>query len=356
MANANRPIIPVEEQFKIMADTAPVMIWIANVDKLCYYFNAGWLKFTGRTMEEEFGNGWAEGVHPEDLQRCLDIYVNSFDARQEFRMEYRLKRHDGEYRWLLDNGVPRYAPDGTFAGYIGSCIDIDDLIHAEKAKDDFISAASHELKTPVTAIKVYAQLLEKFFQANDFSKEKGFTLSISNQVRKLMKLIEGLLDLSKIQAGKLITLQKEKTDFNALVKEEVNNLRLKHPAYHFAITGNAAEPVYLDKDRIGQVLTNLLDNAVKYSPLQRNIELGYQQDPDGKLTVSVKDFGIGIDKEHLNKVFKRFYRVNNNDAKTFPGLGIGLFITSEIVNAHDGMIFVTSEIGHGTVFTFSLGV
>ncbi|HEY9691170.1 MAG TPA: PAS domain S-box protein [Oculatellaceae cyanobacterium] len=116
-----------EERFRIMADTAPVLIWMSGLDKLCYYFNKPWLDFTGRTLEEDLGNGWLEIVHPEDLQRCLDTYTNSFDARQEFQMEYRLKRFDGEYRWLLDKGIPRFLPDGTFIGYIGSCADISDV-------------------------------------------------------------------------------------------------------------------------------------------------------------------------------------------------------------------------------------
>jgi len=136
---SKQPIIPVEEQFAIMADNAPVLIWIAGTDKLCYFFNAGWLKFTGRTMEQECGNGWAEGVHPDDLKRCLDIYITSFDARQEFKMEYRLRRYDGVYQWLLDNGVPRYSTDGTFAGYIGSCMIIDELLESDRLKKDFVS-------------------------------------------------------------------------------------------------------------------------------------------------------------------------------------------------------------------------
>ena len=120
-----------EERFRLMADTAPVLIWRAGTDKLCDFFNRPWLEFTGRTFEGELGDAWVAGVHPEDLDRCLSIYTSSFDARRPFRVEYRLRRADGEYRWLLGSGVPRYGPDGSFAGYIGSCLDITDRRQAE---------------------------------------------------------------------------------------------------------------------------------------------------------------------------------------------------------------------------------
>jgi two-component system, LuxR family, sensor kinase FixL len=121
-----------EERFRTVANAAPVMIWMSGPDKLCTFFNKGWLEFTGRSLEQELGKGWAEGVHPEDLDRCLDVYENSFNAREFFTMEYRLRRSDGEYRWVLDSGTARFAPDGAFLGYIGSCIDITDRKGAEE--------------------------------------------------------------------------------------------------------------------------------------------------------------------------------------------------------------------------------
>jgi len=122
-----------EARFRLMADAAPVLIWMSDTDKLCYYFNLPWLNFTGRTIEQERGNGWAEGVHPDDFDRCLGTYVAAFDARQPFKMEYRLKRFDGIYRWVMDEAVPRYGLEGEFLGYIGSCVDIEDHKQAEEA-------------------------------------------------------------------------------------------------------------------------------------------------------------------------------------------------------------------------------
>jgi PAS domain S-box-containing protein len=121
-----------EQRFRLVADAAPVLIWMSGIDKLCTYFNKPWLDFTGRPLAEELGNGWASGVHPDDFQRCLNTYTQSFDQREKFGMEYRLRRHDGEYRWIFDIGVPRYRQQGSFGGYIGSCVDITERKQAEQ--------------------------------------------------------------------------------------------------------------------------------------------------------------------------------------------------------------------------------
>jgi PAS domain S-box-containing protein len=122
-----------EQRFRSVADTAPVLIWMSDTNKRCTYFNQPWLAFTGRTIEQELGNGWAEAVHPDDLQSCRDTYIRSFERREKFRMEYRLRRYDGEYRWILDMGEPRFNPDNSFAGYIGSAVDVTERKRAEEA-------------------------------------------------------------------------------------------------------------------------------------------------------------------------------------------------------------------------------
>jgi PAS domain S-box-containing protein len=123
---AERALRESEQRYRTVTDAAPLLVWMAGTDKLCYYFNKGWLDFVGRTLEQEAGNGWSENVHPEDFDRCLQIYVSNFDARRPFEMEYRLRHHSGQYRWIFDRGVPRYASDGSFEGYVGGCLDIHD--------------------------------------------------------------------------------------------------------------------------------------------------------------------------------------------------------------------------------------
>ncbi len=151
------PLSESEALFRLLTDTAPIMVWMSGPDKLCYYFNQPWLSFTGRSPEQEMGNGWAEGIHPDDLESCLSTYTTASDAHQPFEMDYRLQRHDGEYRWILDIGTPRFAPDGDFLGYIGSCLDITDrkLAEAEVTKlNQSLNRQVQELQTLLDVIPI----------------------------------------------------------------------------------------------------------------------------------------------------------------------------------------------------------
>jgi PAS domain S-box-containing protein len=147
-----------EKRFRLVADHAPVLIWMSGTDKLCTYFNKPWLDFTGRSLQQELGNGWAEGVHRDDFQKCLDTYTGSFESRQDFQMEYRLRRHDGEYRWIFDVGVPRYSSDGSFAGYIGSCIDVTE----RKQSEQILQETNQALETQTAELQSREELLKIF--------------------------------------------------------------------------------------------------------------------------------------------------------------------------------------------------
>lgn len=169
-----------DEHFHTMADCAPVLIWVSGTDKLCTWFNRQWLEFVGRTMEQELGNGWSENIHPDDFDRCLKIYTTSFDARQPFRMEYRLRRHDGAWRWFVDQGVPRYGPSQEFTGYIGSCIDITERKEAEehlqesrKEINDLKTALDEHAIVAITDQKgIISYVNDKFCAISKYSREE----------------------------------------------------------------------------------------------------------------------------------------------------------------------------------------
>ncbi len=341
-----------ENRFRILADTSPVLIWMADQSKECIYFNKMWLDFTGRTLEHEKGYGWAEGVHPDDYASCLEQYVAAFDQHLPFTMEYRLLRSDGIYRWILDTGSPRFAPDDTFLGYIGSCVDITERKEFETRKDEFVALLSHELKTPITSLKGFTQILQRRFKEHDDGQALQFLARMNKQLGKLSVLINDLLEISKMQRETL-PLHYEDFDLKSLIQEIVENLQAPTLTHQIIFESSASVFVHADRDRIGQVLLNILNNAVKYSPQADKIVLHMTIDQQN-VTVSVQDFGIGIAAPHQQSIFERFYRVPDPIEKTFPGLGIGLYISREIIQRHHGRIWVEGEKGEGSTFNFTL--
>jgi len=356
-----------ETRFKNMADAAPVLLWMSRGDGLCTFFNQTWLDFTGRSLEEEWGVGWAEGVHFEDFQRCIDTYVDAFNRRAVFEMEYRLRRADGEYRWILDRGTPRYTPDGTFAGYIGSCVDITerkqleiDLRKAVKVRDEFLSIASHELRTPLTSLKLRAERLSqnaaRAAAAADPLEPDGGRMARDaevalTQVRHLVRMVDVLLDVSRLTEGPL-TLDRAELEVGPLVAGVADQMKEPATSAGSAIRIDIRRTAVArwDRFRIEQVVTNLLSNAIKYGagkPVDVVVE-GH----NGSARIVVTDRGPGIDAEHHGGLFERFARFA--PARHYGGFGLGLWIARVIVEAHGGTIAVDSRVGEGASFTVDL--
>jgi signal transduction histidine kinase len=230
----------------------------------------------------------------------------------------------------------------------------DELQDAVKKRDEFISIASHELKTPLTTIKAYVQLLDREIAADD--PTRLYVERTLIHIRKLDNLIVDLLDLSKIESGKL-KFNKKVFPFETILCNAVEMIRQTYPDYEIGIDQQDKSDIrlYGDETRIEQVIINYLTNAVKYSPEKKKIRIGTDIRPDGRLLVRVQDFGIGIRKEDQSNVFGKFYRVEDS-AGRFQGLGIGLYICAEILRRHDGEYGVESEPGQGSVFYFSIPI
>ena len=231
------------------------------------------------------------------------------------------------------------------------------LNEADKLKSDFIKMASHELKTPVTSIKGYTQLLLSALKEDENKVSplliRSSLISVDKQITRLTRLMSELLDLSKIETGMLV-LSNELFNLNELVIETVQDILYTNSKHNINVFHDFECDVYGDKDRIGQVLINFLTNAIKYSPNSDKVEVWIRQSEKNWVSVSVKDFGIGIDEKDHEKIFERFYRAGGKEEQTFPGFGIGLFIAKEIIQRHGGSIGLTSEKGKGSVFTFTL--
>ena len=219
-------------------------------------------------------------------------------------------------------------------------------------RDEFISIASHELRTPVTSLKLYIQVLQKQLNLKGEESLARSLAKMDAQLNKLTLLIEDLLNVSRIEHGKLEFCE-DWFDLNEVVNETVEQIQTTTSKHRIRVEGRISQPVWGDKDRIGQVLTNLLTNAVKFSPQAEEIIVQLSTISDAVI-VSVQDFGIGIEKGHLNHIFDRFHRVSDPEEKTYPGLGIGLYIAREIIQRHGGMLTVESKKGEGSLFSFTL--
>jgi len=325
-------------------ESIPQIAFTTRADGRIEFVNQQWLKYA--PSRQEF-----PPTHPDDDTNLERQWEKTVASGQALELEVRIHRTDSEeYRFHLLRAIPIREGD-TIIKWVGTFTDIEDQKQAIKKKDEFISIASHELKTPLTTIKAYAQLLDRAIEGAD--PNKMFVERALAQIRKLDDLIVDLLDLSKIESGKL-KFNKKNFDFNSTLSNAIEMIRQTYPEYRIVQKGEANVQLYGDEMRIEQVLINYLTNAVKYSPdfWEIHIEIEVRSN---RLFVKVRDFGIGIRKDHQPNIFHKFYRVEES-ANRFQGLGIGLYICAEIIRRHEGEYGVESEPGQGASFYFSVPV
>lgn len=363
-----------EQRFRSLADTAPVLIWIAGPDKLFSYFNKPWLEFTGRTMEQELGTGWTKGVHADDLSKYQQSYEAAFIERKPFSMEYRLRRNDGAYRWVVDKGIPRFSPAGDFQGYIGTCIDIDEmkqanelvlantklknqqaqLLAVNRTKDEFIALASHQLRTPATAVKQYTSLLMQEFAGPITAEQHKYLQVAYDSNERQLQIINDLLKTAQIDSSRYV-LEKEPQDIAKIIRNAAREVQTTFELRNqrVILTGVKKCLADVDANEFKLVLVNLLENASKYSYPDSDIGMALRV-LDKKIEVSVTDSGVGIKKSDSARIFDKFTRVDNELSDTVSGTGFGLYWVKRIIGLHGGTIKVESEVGKGSKFVIRL--
>ncbi len=352
-----------ETRFTILADATPVMIWMTDESNLTYYFNQTWLEFTGRKLEDEIGTGWFKNVHPDDrfvfseIKKLLTDNIN-------YSCEYRLKRHDGVYRHILEIGTPRFLADGSFGGYMGSCLDITEMKTAQielanqtkelqrsnEELEQFAYVASHDLQEPLRMVNSYVQLVKKRVEAKRTDGIEEFMEYAVDGVNRMQGLINDLLQYSRVN--------RKGNPFATVDMNEVLKIVMAHLANKVAENKAQVElsdlPILQgDSFQLIRLFQNLIENALKFKAegVIPVIKIAVEEKGDF-WQFSIKDNGIGIDQKFYNRIFVIFQRLH---ARTdYEGTGIGLAVCKKIVERHGGEIWIESETGKGSTFYFTI--
>jgi len=339
-----------EIKFKKLFNSSIIGVVVSRSADKIYEANDTFLRMVGYSREEfEQGKINIISLTPE---KWLEGNAKAIEELRHFgessTWEKEYIRKDGTLVPVLIGSTMLDAKEETILTFV---LDISERKELEQRKDDFISIASHELKTPITSMKVFTQILARRFEMKEDTQTLGLVNKVDIQLNKLIVLISDLLDVSRIHAGKL-ELRLEKFSITELAKEVVESL--EETTTHKIIIRNDHETMVLaDKERIGQVITNFLTNAIKYSPPHKDIIVKVTSDKKN-VSVGVQDFGIGISKDEKYKIFERFYQSKGSSSQTFPGLGMGLYICSEIIARHNGKITVESRKNRGSHFIFTI--
>ena len=344
-----------EAYFRNLSEETPFIVWRSDRDGKCVYLNQKWTELTGLSVKESLGHGFRKAMLIENMDAYRRNWHETLQTHSLYQEKFQLRTADGSYRWVFSQANPHYV-NSHFEGYVGSIVDITEQELSSQAikelsdkKDEFLSIASHELKTPLTSIKASIQLIARAISADN--RVSQFAVKASEQLVRLERLISDLLDVSKINSGRLV-YNNTVFYFREMLKEVVQSIQHTTPTHQIIIERSDKVILLGDRFRLEQVVYNFLSNAIKYSPEADRVIVNSQV-KENDLVVSVQDFGIGIAAENLKNAFDRYYRVDDT-AMRFQGLGLGLFISAEILKRHNGSFWIESEHGKGSTFFFSL--
>lgn len=359
-----------EKWFHNIANNAMVMIWSSSINKGFNYVNNTWLKFCGRSLQQELGLGWLDSVFEEDRNRVLLQYDEAFNRRVEFRTEYRLLHHDGTYRWVSHAGIPLYNADKTCIGYAGTCIDVNEqvlvyqelermvvertaelsaVLEREKEqniqKSRFVSIASHEFRTPLSTMLSSLGLMEQYLAMNDTVKVEKHVVRIKGSIKHMINILNDFLSLDKLEQG---SVQIEKSIFrlDTCLEETIEELQpMLKPAQSISYDYTGLHSIYSDEKMVHNVMLNLLSNAIKYSDEDIRVQVSVD---DQKIHISVADQGVGIPEAEQPSLFSKYFRASN--VGNVKGTGLGLNIVQRYIELLNGTIHFKSNPADGTTF------
>jgi PAS domain S-box-containing protein len=348
------PATPSPSEYAALVEHSPVLIWRSGEDACCDYFNDTWLRFTGRSLQEELGEGWTLGVHAEDRLRCVNVYRDHFRRVVPFELEYRLRRHDGAFRWILSRGVPLLEA-AEFRGFIVSGIDVHERHESALARETFLRMMAHELRTPLQAVQMFVEVMRRGAAAGEGCPPEMFD-RLEAQFGRFSRLVGDLAETGDAGGS---AMRNARLDLATLLRKlvAVRSGELQDAPgrrrHRLVFRGPDHAEMEGDQHRLEQVFRNVLDNALKFSPRGGAIEVELESS-DHAHRVTVRDEGVGIPAQELSMVSRRFFRASNAPRRNFPGIGLGLATAREIVEKHEGSLSVASEAGRGTEVTIVL--
>lgn len=353
---AKEAAIESENRLLLAAEATGLAIWDLSIPQTEFNFSPQLTAIFGHTPDSNISlSSIRNQVHPDDMQNIIIKSYHEALVTGDYAYEARIFWPDKSLHWIRVKGVVLYNDTKEPYRMLGTIVDVTENKRDEIRKNDFIAMASHELKTPLTSLKAYIQLLEtKLSGASDPFVKTALSKSI-NQVNKMTALVHSFLDLSRLEPGKL-QLKRTVFDINKLIEECINETRMITGTHALVFSPAGICNVNADREKIGQVVGNFISNAIKYSPKGSTVSIKCETADNSCVEISVTDEGIGIKPRDQEKIFQRFYRVDDNDKKHISGFGIGLYLSNEIIQRHKGKIWVKSTPNEGSSFFFSLPI